>query len=117
MRDITMDAKNAPDAPKTSEGVPGFPDFPDIWMGESSHKRNNKKSPYKKPKSKHRLVRKAVNTPFGSALRKSITKELKIRARAERKVHRLEKCIKLKEKRRRKKDMGDLCRGMAGMCK
>ena len=117
MRDISMNAKSSPDAQKTtSEGVPGFPDFPDIWMGESSHKRN-KKSPYKKQKSKHRIVRKAVNAPFGSTSRRSLTKELKLRARAERKLHRLEKCIKLKDRRRRKRDMGDLCKGIAGMCK
>lgn len=106
------------DAQTKNTGVPGFPDFPDVWMGSVSSKPKHK-SPCRKPKRNKRLVRKAVNTPFGSTSVSavSISKTMKMKARAERKLHRLEKCIKMKEKRRRKKDMGDLCRSMAGMCK
>jgi hypothetical protein len=121
LKDISMDVKSSSvDALQTDEGVPGFPDFPSSWMGESSYnqKQRNKKSPCKKPKSKQRMIRKAVNTPFGSAsVTSTSSKIMKLRARAERKLHRLEKCIKLKEKRRKKKDMRDLCKGITGMCK
>jgi len=121
MKDISMDVKTSnADTQIPSDGVPGFPDFPSIWTGETSHnQRRNKRSPCKKPKNKSRIKRKAVNTPFGSSTvsSTSISKAMKLRARAERKLHRLEKCVKLKEKRRRKKDIGDLCKGMAGMCK
>ncbi|KAL3786005.1 hypothetical protein ACHAWO_012203 [Cyclotella atomus] len=118
MRDIAMDVKTTSLNTNTSNGVPGFPDFPDMWTGESSSKFKQHKSPCCTPKRK-KVVRKAVNTPFGSTTvsRISISKTIKLKKRAERKLHRLEKCIRLNEKRRRKKDMGDLCRSMAGMCK
>ncbi len=68
------------------------------------------------------MERQAVNILYGSTSFASpngvgTTKAMKHKARAQRKVLRLEKVMKLKERRMRMRDMGDLCRGMKGLCK
>lgn len=121
MNDITMNVKKCSISTQhSSEGVPGFPDFPDIWTGQSSaqQRRHKKLSPFKKPRHKKCIARKAVNTQYRKEQAvSSMIKALKVRAREERKLHRLEKCIKLKNKREKRRDMSDLCRRVSGMCK
>lgn len=123
-------------------GVPGFPDFPDCWNGSpSGHKHqpstpraSNKKSNQQtnkfssnrskcKEKRCHRRIRRTpVNIHFGSSssqlkavLSKSPSKDMKKSARDERKMRRIAKAVQLKERRRRKRDMGDICRGVAAI--
>ena len=117
-------------------GVPGFPDFPDCWAGgqpstpkasnRNSTRQTNKFSNSKgKQKRCHRRIRRtAVNIPFGSASTSSFSRaavslspgrDMKKCARDERKLRRIAKVVQLKERRRRKKDMGDICRGMAAI--
>ena len=108
---------------------PGFPDFPDCWQGETSSARRQhniddsivmhladkkrsgqNKCTTSKAKSKRqqrRLKRNAVNV--GAA------KTIKKRLRDERPVRRIEKVDKLQKQRRRKRDMGNLCRGLASI--
>ena len=74
-----------------------------------------------------RIVRKAVNIPYGSSSRTGAKpnpcglgagKELKRRLRDQRRLKRIEMVVKLQEKRRRKREMGDICRSMAAIkCK
>lgn len=123
-------------------GVPGFPDFPDCWDGieppstpKMSNRKNNKQNSHhhvsnnkkgKQTRCCHRgkIHRSAVNAPFGSRAasasstivsRSNTGKEMKRNARDERKLRRIAKVTQLKERRRRKKDMGDICRGMAAI--
>mmetsp|Transcript_12042 Transcript_12042/g.17978 ORF Transcript_12042/g.17978 Transcript_12042/m.17978 type:complete len:229 (+) Transcript_12042:149-835(+) len=119
-------------------GVPGFPDFPDCWAGgqpstpkasnRNSTRQTNKFSNSKgKQKRCHRRIRRtAVNIPFGSASTSSSSfaraavslspgRDMKKCARDERKLRRIAKVVQIKERRRRKKDMGDICRGMAAI--
>mmetsp|Transcript_25627 Transcript_25627/g.51394 ORF Transcript_25627/g.51394 Transcript_25627/m.51394 type:complete len:228 (+) Transcript_25627:59-742(+) len=117
-------------------GVPGFPDFPDCWAGgqpstpkasnRNSTRQTNKFSNSKgKQKRCHRRIRRtAVNIPFESASSSSFSRaavslspgrDMKKCARDERKLRRIAKVVQLKERRRRKKDMGDICRGMAAI--
>lgn len=121
-------------------GVPGFPDFPDCWDGieppstpkmsnrknnkQNSHHdvRNNKKGKQTRCCHRRKIHRSAVNAPFGSSAasativsRSNTGKEMKRNARDERKLRRIAKVTQLKERRRRKKDMGDICRGMAAI--
>ncbi|KAL3805360.1 hypothetical protein HJC23_009067 [Cyclotella cryptica] len=134
MRDVFMDDSRNESNTQSAQGVPGFPDFPSFWTGEPSlqqrcqhDKRKKQGTACKKSPKRRRLVRKAVNTPYGSIPSTSsftsspnvvaTTKAIKRKARADRKFIRLEKCLKLKEKRNRKKNMGELCRGIASMCK
>lgn len=134
MRDLSMDFSRNEGNKTSVEGVPGFPDFPSFWTGEPSRRQWHRHDKHKKqgslckksPKRKT-LMRKAVNIPYGSIPSASscisqpniaaTAKAMKKKARADRKFLRLEKCLKLKEKRNRKKNMGDLCRGIASMCK
>jgi hypothetical protein len=134
MRDLSMDFSRNEGNTTSAEGVPGFPDFPSFWTGGPSQRQSYKHDKHKKqgtsskksPKRKS-LMRKAVNIPYGSIPSASssisqpsiaaTTKAMKRKARADRKFLRLEKCLKLKEKRNRKKNMGELCRGIATMCK
>ena len=74
-----------------------------------------------------RIVRKAVNVPYGSSSHTGTKanpcglgagKELKRRLRDQRRLKRIEMVVKLQEKRRRKREMGDICRSMASIsCK
>lgn len=74
-----------------------------------------------------RIVRKAVNVPYGSSSHTGTKanpcgmgagKELKRRLRDQRRLKRIEMVVKLQEKRRRKREMGDICRSMASVsCK
>jgi len=122
-------------------GVPGFPDFPDFWNGSSGNhqqpstpKASNKKSNNQmnkfssnrnksKEKRCHRRIRRtAVNIPFGSSpsssravVSRSPARDMKKCARDERKLRRIAKVVQLKERRRRKRDMGDICRGVAAI--
>ena len=74
-----------------------------------------------------RIVRKAVNVPYGASSRTGTKanpcglgagKELKRRLRDQRRLKRIEMVVKLQEKRRRKREMGDICRSMASIsCK
>ena len=74
-----------------------------------------------------RIARKAVNIPYGSSSHTGTNtnpcglgagKELKRRLRDQRRLKRIEMVIKLQEKRRRKREMGDICRSMASIsCK
>ena len=74
-----------------------------------------------------RMVRKAVNVPYGSSSASrtgnnpggvGAGKELKRRLKDQRRLKRIEMVVKLQEKRRRKREMGDICRGMASIkCK
>ena len=118
---------------------PGFPDFPDCWQGETSsvqrqhnsddtimHLADKKRSGQNKctsskAKSKRqqrRLKRNAVNV-YGITKRPPATvgtgKTIKKRLRNERRVRRIEKVNKLQERLRRKRDMGNLCRGLASI--
>lgn len=114
-------------------GVPGFPDFPDCWQGTSSSaaiqrkdvdtamrhadKKHSKKCTKTKRQIKRqqqrRIVRKAVNT---SGIPKSNQgKVLKNILRNERRLRRIEKVVRLQERRRRKRDIGALCKGMASV--
>ena len=73
-----------------------------------------------------RIVRKAVNVPYGSSSHTctgtkanpcglGAGKELKRRLRDQRRLKRIEMVVKLQEKRRRKREMGDICRSMASI--
>ena len=115
-------------------GVPGFPDFPDCWQGISSSaaavqrkgvdtamhhadKKHSKKCTKTKRQIKRqqqrRIVRKAVNT---SGIPKSNQgKVIKNILRNERRLRRIEKVVRLQERRRRKRDLGALCKGMASV--
>ena len=74
-----------------------------------------------------RIVRKAVNIPYGSSSHTGTNanpcglgagKELKRRLRDQRRLKRIEMVVKLQEKRRMKREMGDICRSMASIsCK
>lgn len=116
-------------------GVPGFPDFPDCWDGStpSTPKASNRKLHYhtnrfsnsngtQKRHCHRRIHRTAVNNiPHGSPSSRAVVSlspgrdTMKRCARDERKLRRLAKVIQLKERQRRKKDMGDICRGMAAI--
>lgn len=116
-------------------GVPGFPDFPDCWDGgtpstpKASNRHLHKKqsnrffssSKGSKQKQFHRRIhRTAVNIPYGSPTSRAVVslspgRDMKRCARDERKLRRLAKVVQLKERRRTKKDMGDICRGMAAI--
>jgi hypothetical protein len=126
-------------------GVPGFPDFPDCWDGieppstpKMSNRQKNKQNSHhhggssksgKQKRCCHRrkISRSAVNAPFrsrASSAAASVTissrsnttgKEMKRKARDERKLRRIVKVTQLKERRRRKRDMGDICRDMAAI--
>ena len=122
-----------------SDGVPGFPDFPACWNGgtpstpkasnrNSNNRQTNKFSTSKSNQKRcHRRIRRtAVNIPFGSSSSSSTTtraaavslspgRAMKKCARNERKLRRIAKVVQLKERRRRKKDIGDICRGMAAI--
>ncbi|KAL9182078.1 hypothetical protein ACHAXT_012421 [Thalassiosira profunda] len=105
-------------------GVPGFPDFPDCWQAESSadrspardasmgkkHCRKWKANAAAKRKQR-RLVRKAVNTVPSSGAGKEIKRKLK----EERRLRRSGKVKQLQERRRRKREMGSICQGLASM--
>ncbi len=122
-------------------GVPGFPDFPNFWNGSSGHhqqqpstpkasnkKSNNQMNKFSSIRNKgmekrcHRRIRRtAVNIPFGSSSSIAVVSRSPARdmnktcARDERKLRRIAKVVQLKERRRRKRDMGDICRGMAAI--
>ena len=115
-------------------GVPGFPDFPDCWQGETSQRRNkgdismsyadkkhkNKCSTTSKAKIKRqrrRIVRSAVNI-----IPKKYTsdivctgKTIKKRNRDQRKMRRIEKVAQLQNRRRRKREIGLLCKGLSSI--
>lgn len=122
-------------------GVPGFPDFPDCWDGieppstpKMSNRRKNshygggssKSGKQKRCCHRRKIHRTAVNASFGSRAssaaasvtilsRSNTGKDMKRNARDERKLRRIVKVSQLKERRRRKRDMGDICRGMAAI--
>eukprot|EP00578_Thalassiosira_sp_NH16_P018081 CAMPEP_0181109998 /NCGR_PEP_ID=MMETSP1071-20121207/18481_1 /TAXON_ID=35127 /ORGANISM="Thalassiosira sp., Strain NH16" /LENGTH=190 /DNA_ID=CAMNT_0023193743 /DNA_START=58 /DNA_END=630 /DNA_ORIENTATION=+ len=114
-------------------GVPGFPDFPDCWQGgEISEGRRNDvqmgradKKRMQKWRAKtnarlnrqhqQRLVRKAVNTSGINKRAVGNGKEIKKGLRDERRMRRIEKIVKLQERRRRKREMGDICRSLASI--
>jgi len=126
-------------------GFPDFPDFWNGSTGhrqrqpstprasnQKSNQQTNKFSSSNRNKGKekrvHRRIRRtAVNIPFGSSsspLRavlmsqsssSSPSRDMKKRARDERKLRRIAKVVQLKERRRRKRDMGDICRGVAAI--
>mmetsp|Transcript_29581 Transcript_29581/g.65161 ORF Transcript_29581/g.65161 Transcript_29581/m.65161 type:complete len:213 (-) Transcript_29581:75-713(-) len=123
---------------KSTGGVPGFPEFPDFWQGESSAERKNNKGRQDSDASlstaerrgtakttarirrrQKRMVRKAVNPTHGSATRTpggmGAGRELKRRLRDQRRLRRIEMVVKLQEKRRRKNEMREVCRGMASI--
>ena len=106
-----------------------LPSTPKASNRNSNHQKqtnnffSNSKS---KQKRCHRRIRRtAVNLPFGSssssttmraaAVSLSPGKDMKKCARNERKLRRIAKVVQLKERRRRKRDMGDICRGMAAI--
>jgi hypothetical protein len=110
------------------KGVPGFPEFPDLWIGDvtSAFRHVNVRGGFEQSTTKHlkssrrgqkyqQLQRKAVNV-YGikSALSAMAigSKAIKKAKRDERKCRRIEKNAQLKERRRRKIDMGEICRGM-----
>lgn len=128
---ITTDSSN-------NKGVPGFPDFPDFWEGgpstpiasnrqsnnnsRQSNKFNNSNNSKAKQKRCHRrMIRRTAVNFFGSnraAAAVSLSPgrdNMKRCARDERKLRRVVKVVQLKERRRRKRDMGDICRGMAAI--
>lgn len=142
MRDISMDSLiicdsdepnnsgNQQQVSLSSSGVPGFPDFPMCWTGESSAERKNNtsskstrcKSPAKMKRQQRKLARKAVNVPYGSSFYntqqgngKGAGNAIKKKSRDERQLRRIEKVVKMQERRRRKRDMGDICRGLASI--
>ena len=106
-------------------GVPGFPDFPDCWQAESSadrspvkdasmgkkHCRKWKANAAAKRKQR-RLVRKAVNNVVPSS---GAGKEIKRKLKEERRLRRSGKVKQLQERRRRKREMGSICQGLASM--
>mmetsp|Transcript_903 Transcript_903/g.2057 ORF Transcript_903/g.2057 Transcript_903/m.2057 type:complete len:261 (-) Transcript_903:20-802(-) len=81
----------------------------------------------KRRQQQRRMVRKAVNVPYGSSSSSrtgnspggvGAGKELKRRLKDQRRLKRIEMVVKLQEKRRRKRQMGEICRGMASIkCK
>ena len=143
MISTTIDNSEKEDKTSTTgqcSGVPGFPDFPDCWDGlqeppstpKMSNRRKNshygggssKSGKQKRCCHRRKIHRTAVNAPFGSrAAAASVTissrsntgKDMKRNARDERKLRRIVKVTQLKERRRRKRDMGDICRGMAAI--
>ena len=128
---------------KQGGGVPGFPDFPDFWQGETSAEHNTKNTALKQrqedrdptvlkaaprvpakttariKRHQKRMVRKAVNPTYVSTYKKTggigAGRELKRRLRDQRRVRRIEMVVKLQERRRRKREMGEICRGMASI--
>ena len=114
-------------------GVPGFPDFPDCWQGETSQrnkgdismsyadkKHKNKCATTSKAKIKRqrrRIVRSAVNIiPKKYTSDKGCTgKTIKKRNRDQRKMRRIEKVAQLQNRRRRKREMGFLCKGLSSI--
>jgi hypothetical protein len=112
------------------DGVPGFPDFPDFWQGESSAavvgmRKSRLRTPTRvKHRQRQQLVRKAVNVPYGSTKTTKASppaagirtgKDLKKRLRDQRRMLRIEKIVKLQERRSRKKGIGDICRGISSL--
>lgn len=146
LRDIPMDTAAAASATiatrmeeKRAGGVPGFPDFPDFWMGETSRgvhqqqyhnqrrwgwaTKHGKPSPrtLRRRRSSLRVPpRRAVNVyGISPSITNIVTtsKEIKKLQRDERKIRRIEQSAKLRERRRRKSDMGEICRGIGSiMC-
>ncbi|KAL7524210.1 hypothetical protein ACHAWF_000863 [Thalassiosira exigua] len=114
----------------SSSGVPGFPDFPDFWQGETTSDRKQRNGPGDKirgqkwrtkkaaraKRQQMRIIRKAVNI---SGTRASGTgKQIKKKKRNERRARRIERVANLQDRRKRKKDMGEICRGLASIgCK
>jgi hypothetical protein len=116
-------------------GVPGFPDFPDRWQGEASIARGRRigwggseMSPNRGPTRHARsIVRRAVNkygivvgrkSPAAMAAASRGGDGIKIRMREERRARRSEREAKLRERRKRKSDMGIIRRGLENIeCK
>jgi hypothetical protein len=117
-------------------GVPGFPDFPDCWQGEASSTTRCRggrggtdmtanRGTSRHARSRRSIPRRAVNK-FGIVAGKSLAaaaaakrgNEIKIRLREERKTSRMDRDAKLRERRRRRSDMGIICRGLENVkCK
>jgi len=116
-------------------GVPGFPDFPDCWQGETSQRRNrgdismsyadkkhkNKCATTSKAKIKRqrrRIIRSAVNIipkQYTSTNTCCTGKTIKKRNRDQRKIRRIEKVAQLQNRRRRKRDIGLLCKSLSSI--
>ena len=140
LSDISMSTQrhdtmsNKKNVDKCTIGVPGFPEFPDCWQGETSQRRNkgdismsyadkkhkNKCATTSKAKIKRqrrRIIRSAVNI-----IPKKYTsdigctgKTIKKRNRDQRKMRRIEKVAQLQNRRRRKRVMGFLCKGLSSI--
>ena len=110
-------------------GVPGFPAFPHFWQGESSAGRPNNTNNFDKrrygqkwkinnaktKRQQRQISRKAVNVHGTTTKRVGTGKEIKKRLRVDRRRRRMEQIVKLQERRRRKRDMGDICKGVASI--
>lgn len=116
-------------------GVPGFPDFPDCWHGETPQRNNGDMSMSyadKKHKNKctttskarikrqrRKVVRMAVNVVGISKKYTSNTactgKTIKKRNRDQRKMRRIEKVAQLQNRRRRKREIGLLCKSLSSI--
>lgn len=114
-------------------GVPGFPEFPDCWQGETSQRRNkgdismsyadekHKKcattSKAKIKRQRRRIIRSAVNIiPKQYTSNTGCTgKTIKKRNRDQRKMRRIEKVAQLQNRRRRKREMGLLCKSLSSI--
>mmetsp|Transcript_7241 Transcript_7241/g.15663 ORF Transcript_7241/g.15663 Transcript_7241/m.15663 type:complete len:248 (+) Transcript_7241:88-831(+) len=131
MADASMSSSNNNNS-SSCKGTPGFPDFPDCWQGQTSagerqikdvsmdKKRTTRKwrgNNAKAKKQQRRLIRKAVN-PAGTTSCVQRGKELKKRLRGDRRIHRKEKAAQLQQRRQRKREMGNICQGLASInCK
>ena len=132
-RHDTIIKNNKNNVNRCTIGVPGFPDFPDCWQGETSQrnkgdismsyadkKHKNKCATTSKAKIKRqrrRIVRSAVNIiPKKYTSDKGCTgKTIKKRNRDQRKMRRIKKVAQLQNRRRRKREMGFLCKGLSSI--
>mmetsp|Transcript_5560 Transcript_5560/g.10134 ORF Transcript_5560/g.10134 Transcript_5560/m.10134 type:complete len:255 (-) Transcript_5560:226-990(-) len=131
MADASMSSSNNNNS-SSCKGTPGFPDFPDCWQGQTSAGERQIKdvsmdkthttrkwrvNNAKAKKQQRRLIRKAVN-PAGTASCVQQGKEIKKRLRGDRRIRRKEKAAQLQQRRQRKREMGNICQGLASInCK
>jgi len=131
LSDISMGNQRHGDANKNNIGVPGFPEFPDCWQGETPQRNKNdismsyadKKhknkctttSKAKIKRQRRRIIRSAVNIIPKKYNTGCTGKTIKKRNRDQRKMRRIEKVAQLQNRRRRKREIGILCKGFSSI--
>eukprot|EP00978_Attheya_sp_CCMP212_P024214 scaffold75802_cov39-Attheya_sp.AAC.1 len=108
----------ATEPPPPNKGILGFPDFPDCWNGEEGGVRLGSKNVSSCSRSSikralrrgRRLARPAVNAP---AVHRG--RELKRTARKHRRTRRSQKVQQMLQKRKGKREMGELRVALASL--